>query len=50
MKKRKKKVVHTREIKAKVHVGTRNAQIIVTIPINKLARALVKRGHVNPKQ
>jgi hypothetical protein len=42
-KSRKKKVVHLKGIPAKVHIGTRNAQIVVTIPMGKLRGALAKR-------
>jgi hypothetical protein len=43
---RKKNVVHIKGIKARVHIGTRHASVSVSIPINKLARALVKWHHV----
>lgn len=32
----------------KVHIGTRHASASVSIPINKLVRALVKRHYVKP--
>jgi len=41
---RKRKVIHLKGIPAKVHIGTRNAQITVTIPIGRLTWALRKRG------
>jgi hypothetical protein len=42
---RKKPVVHLKNAKAKLHVGTRTVEIIVRIPISKLLRALRKRRH-----
>ncbi len=45
---RKKNILHTKGIKARVHIGTRYATVSVRIPINKLVRALVKRHYVKP--
>ena len=43
---RKKKVVHIKETKAKVHVGTQRATISVSIPISKLVAALGRRHRI----
>ncbi len=45
---RKKNILHTKGSKARVHIGTRHATVSVSIPINKLVRALVKRHYVKP--
>lgn len=45
---RKKNILHIKGVKARVHIGTRHATATVSIPINKLVRALVKRHHVKP--
>jgi hypothetical protein len=45
---RKKNILHTKGIKARVHIGTRHVTVSVSIPINKLVRALAKRQHVKP--
>jgi len=41
---RKKKIIHLKGIAAKVHIGTRNVQIIVSIPLGRLNWALQKRA------
>ena len=45
---RKKNILHIKGIKARVHIGTRHASASVSIPIDKLVRALVKRHYVKP--
>ena len=40
---RKKKIVHLKGVSAKVHIGTRRAEVSVSIPIDKLRWALGKR-------
>ena len=43
---RKKKVVHIKETKAKVHLGTQWATITVSIPLGKLVAALGRRHRI----
>jgi len=43
---RKKKVVHIKETRARVHVGTQWATIIVSIPISKIVAALGRRKRI----
>jgi hypothetical protein len=43
---RKKKVIHIKETKAKVHIGTQKATISLTIPISKIVAALGRRHRI----